>query len=98
MPSAIHGIGIQTLRIIIILLRIYSYVFIADAILSWFLKPDNIIRKILIFMTEPLISLFRPLEKRLLRNSMFPISLAHLFAFLFLQIILIILSRIIMYL
>ena len=78
---------IQTLLILIRLIEYYSYVFVIDALLSWFLKPANKLRQILIFLTEPLVSLFRPLERKLRRGMNFPISLAHLFSFLFLQIL-----------
>ena len=97
MLTTLHGIGMQALLILVKLRQLYSYVFVADAILSWFLRPGNKLRSVLIFLTEPLVSLFRPLERRILRNSMFPISLAHLFAFFFLQILQYVLYRIIIF-
>jgi uncharacterized protein YggT (Ycf19 family) len=92
--SALSAIGTQTLLILIRVIEYYSYVFIIDAVLSWFLKPGNKLRQILIFLTEPLVSLFRPLERRLRRGMNFPISLAHLFAFFFLQILQSVLYRV----
>lgn len=97
MLSSLYGISYWIFYILIHLFRIYSYVFIADAVLSWFLKPDNTFRKILIFLTEPFVSLFRPLERKIVKNSGFPISLSHLFAFFSLQILQSILSRLIVY-
>jgi len=91
---SVYSAGMTLLYYIIRLLSIYSYVFIADALLSWFLRPDSKIRRILIFLTEPLVALFRPLEDRIRRNSNFPLSLAHLFAYVFLQIVYNVLIRV----
>jgi uncharacterized protein YggT (Ycf19 family) len=75
-------------------LQIYSWVFVADAILSWFIRPENPIRRVLIFLTEPIVSLFRPLSQRLTRGAMIPISFAHLFAFGFIWLLQWILQRV----
>ena len=95
--TTVYGLGMRMLSFFIQLLQIYSYVFLADAVLSWFLKPGNKLRQLLIFLTEPLVSLFRPLEQKILRNSMFPISLAHLFAYIFLQILQSVLYRVMVF-
>lgn len=95
--TSIYGLGLRMLSALLQLLQIYSYIFLADAILSWFLKPGNKLREILIFLTEPLVSLFRPLERKILRNSMFPVSLAHLFAYIFLQILQSVLYRVMVF-
>jgi len=66
---------------------IYMWVFILDAVLSWFLPNTHIIRRITIFLTEPIVSIFRPLSMRILSRSMIPISLAHLFAYFSLMLL-----------
>ena len=95
--TTVYGLGMRMLSFFIQLLQIYSYVFLADAVLSWFLKPGNKLRQLLVFLTEPLVSIFRPLEQKILRNSMFPISLAHLFAYIFLQILQSVLYRVMVF-
>jgi uncharacterized protein YggT (Ycf19 family) len=80
------------------LLQLYAWVFIADALLSWFLLPDNKLRRVLIFLTEPIVSLFRPLSERIMRNARIPISLAHLFAYVFIQLLYYGVSRLILFL
>lgn len=79
--------GFRIMQLISTALRIYSYIFLADAILSWFLRPDSHLRRFLIFLTEPLVSLFRPLSQRMTRASRIPISFAHLFAYFFLLLL-----------
>ena len=95
--TSVHSMGMWMMSAVIRLLQIYSYVFLADAVSSWFLRPGSRIRQILVFLTEPLVSLFRPLEERIRRNSMFPISLAHLFAYIFLQILQSVLYRVMVF-
>lgn len=93
-----YTFGYYLLVCLLWLIQLYSWVFIADAILSWFLRPDNKLRRILIFLTEPIVSLFRPLSERIMRNSRFPISLAHLFAYVFIQLLYFGLNRLLAFL
>jgi len=87
-------LGIRLLSIVGTILDLYSWVFVIDAVLSWFILPHNPIRRILIALTEPVVSLFRPLAERIMQGSMIRISFAHLFAFLFIQL----LQRLVIYL
>ena len=80
-------IGYKVLELLITLLNCYMWVFVIDALLSWFLPHDHIIRRITIFLTEPLVSVFRPVSMRLLSRSMLPISLAHIFAYAFVMLV-----------
>ncbi len=77
--------GITVMVILSRILNVYSYVFIADAIMSWFLPPGNKLRRILIMLTEPVVSLFRPICEKLFPRSR--ISIPHLFAFAFIMIL-----------
>ena len=82
-----YWIGYWMMRNLAYVLNLYSYVFIIDALLSWFLRPDSPLRRFFIFLTEPVVALFRPLSMRLTRNSRIPISFAHLFAYFFIILI-----------
>ncbi len=83
----LNYVGYRLLDILSTLLSVYMWVFVADAVLSWFLPHDHPIRRFTIFLTEPLVSVFRPLAMKLLSKSMIPISLGHLFAYLFLLLV-----------
>ena len=77
--------GITVLLVLSRILNIYSYVFIADAITSWILPPGNKFRRILIMLTEPVVSLFRPICDKLFPRSR--LSIPHLFGFAFIMIL-----------
>lgn len=94
----LNYVGYRLLDILSTILYVYMWVFIADAVLSWFLPHDHVIRRFTIFLTEPLVSVFRPISMKLLSKSMLPISLAHLFAYLFLMLVRFGLNRLIVFL
>ncbi len=70
-----------------LLLRLYSYVMLAQALMSWFVSPFNKLYVFLRRITEPFVGLFRPLSNRLTSRMGMPIDLAFLFAVIALQII-----------
>lgn len=75
------------LYIIAQVLRVYSYVMMAQAIMSWFVNPMNRLYIFLRRITEPFVGLFRPLAMKLTSRMGLPIDLAFLFAVIALQIV-----------
>lgn len=75
------------LRIFAELLRLYSYVMFAQAIMSWFVQPTNRLYIFLRRITEPFVGLFRPLAMKLTSRMGIPIDLAFLFAVIALQLV-----------
>lgn len=73
-------IGYKIFEIINLLLSIYVWVIIANALLSWFLPPENIFRQFLGFVTEPVVGPFRRLTQRFIRGSVIPIDISPVLA------------------
>jgi YggT family protein len=74
--------GIWLLSALILLLRIYSYTFIAAALISWvFLPPTNPVVRFLRFITEPVLSPCRALLFRILPRSWHRIDFSPVLAY-----------------
>jgi uncharacterized protein YggT (Ycf19 family) len=63
------------------LLYVGSLLLIARALLSWFVSPYSRLMQVVVRLSEPLVSPFRPLARRL-SNGRLPIDLAPLFSIL----------------
>ncbi len=85
--------GYTIFKILILLLELYSYVIIADVIVSWILPPHNQARQFLDFLTEPVVSPIRKLIQPWTSKSMIPLDLSPLLAMLAIQIVRAILVR-----
>lgn len=80
------------LRSLIMLANLYTYVILACAVLSWFVKPYNRLYVFLRSICEPVVAPFRALSAKLMpRGMMFDIS--SLLAYFALQIVISILQR-----
>jgi len=80
-------IGLQVINILLILLRVYSFVIFGRIILSWFVQPNNSIMQFLIFLTEPVLAPIRKLLEPLMRRSSIPLDLSPIIAYLLISII-----------
>ncbi len=69
------------------IIRLYSYVLLAQALMSWFVDPSNKLYQFLRRITEPFVGLFRPLAMKVTSKMGLPIDLAFLFAVLALQLL-----------
>jgi YggT family protein len=85
--TAVALIGYKILEILNLLLSIFSWVIIANALLSWFLPPDNIFRQFLSFVTEPVVGPFRRLTQRFIRSSAIPIDISPVLAIFAIMIV-----------
>ena|GEM_PF-5678978 len=81
------GIVLTVLLVISMLLQAYSGIMFLQAIMSWFVSPMNRLYIFLRRITEPFVSIFRPLAMRLTSRMGLPIDLAFMFAVIALQII-----------
>jgi len=86
-------IGQQVIGILIILLRVYSFVIFGRIILSWFVQPNNSIMQFLIFLTEPILAPIRKMLEPLMRRSSIPLDLSPIIAYLLISVIITILSQ-----
>lgn len=73
-------VGYRILEIVILLLNIYTWVIIANSLLSWFLPPQNTIRQFTAFLTEPVVGPFRRLTARFTSRSAIPIDFSPVLA------------------
>lgn len=72
---------VTLLQILSFLLQILSYAIIADALLSWFMPPNNRIRMVLSRICGPFVYPFRMLMRRFATTGM-PIDISPLLAYL----------------
>ena len=79
--------GYTIFKILALLLDVYSYVIIADVIVSWILPPQNQIRQFLDFITEPVVAPIRKLIQPWTSKSMIPLDLSPLLAILAINIV-----------
>jgi len=80
-------------RALIILLRLYTYLIVASALLSWFVRPTNRLMMLLTSLTEPALAPFRSLTRKMIRTAI-PFDLSPLLAYFVLQILISILTRV----
>ena len=80
------------LQALIMLANIYTYVILACAVLSWFVRPDNRLYLFLRSICEPVVAPFRKLAARLMPRGMM-IDISSLLAYFALQIVIALLRR-----
>ena len=80
-------IGAYALLAVMRLLRIYTWVIVAGSLLSWFVPPDNMLRRFISFLTEPVVGPFRRITARYMSRGAIPIDFSPMFAIFALLIV-----------
>lgn len=73
-------------------LNIFKWLIVINALLSWIMKPNHPIRIFIGRIIEPFLAPFRSLTRGL-RSPTLPIDFSPIFAYIFLQIIIMLLER-----
>ena len=75
----------NTCRALGVLLSVYTWIIVADALLSWFMSPDHKVKQFIGRLTAPVLQPFRAVTARL--QGRLPIDLAPLLAIVTLGIV-----------
>ena len=89
-----NQLAIIFVRAFMMLCQLYTSLIIITALLSWLVSPMSKVMQVLHSMTEPVVAPFRKLTQKLIPATGIPIDLSPLLAYLALQILISILSRV----
>lgn len=91
--------GIVLLSVLRKVLGIYTYVILADAILSWgILPPSNPIVRVVRFLAEPILNPCRRILRRIIPPGRIPFDFSPLLAMLLIQAVSYVIGRVMVYL